>query len=127
MLYVVLKEEKNMNKSTATFDVLERIRELRKIHGDMSVYELSSRTGIPQSTISTWYSKNYYPPIDKIEAICKEFNISLEEFFHENTDSENPITLEDLHFLKKWHRLSAYQKNLIDNLASELQNNLTDK
>lgn len=116
-----------MDKPTANFDVLERIRELRRIHGDMSVYELSSRTGIPQSTISTWYSKNYYPPIDKIEVICREFDLSLEEFFHQNAESEDPLTLEDLHFLKKWRRLSSHQKEIINNLATELEKKQREK
>ena len=58
------------------FDVLARIQELRESR-EWSVYKLAKLSGIPQSTIATWYQKNLYPPIDKIEILCNTFQISL--------------------------------------------------
>ena len=62
------------------FDVLARIQELRESR-EWSVYKLAKLSGIPQSTIATWYQKNLYPPIDKIEILCNTFQISLHDFF----------------------------------------------
>lgn len=62
------------------FDVLKRIKELREARG-WSVYRLAKLSNIPQSTIATWYQKNLYPPIDKIEQLCDTFEISLADFF----------------------------------------------
>jgi transcriptional regulator with XRE-family HTH domain len=103
------------------FDVLARINELRKLYGDMSVYKLSKLSDISQSTISTWYSKDIYPPIDKLERICHVFNITLAEFFHLEEDSPDPITTEELQLIKKFHRLSSYHRKLLDELAGVLE------
>ena len=64
------------------FDVLEKITSLREERG-WTTYRLSKLSGIPQSTISTWYRKNLMPPIDKLEIICQTFGITLAEFFND--------------------------------------------
>ena len=38
------------------FDALNRIKELREARG-RSVYHMAKLSGIPQSTIATWYQK----------------------------------------------------------------------
>ena len=53
------------------FDVLARIQELRESR-EWSVYKLAKLSGIPQSTIATWYQKNLYPPIDNNKNSKKE-------------------------------------------------------
>ena len=53
------------------FDVLEKITSLREERG-WTTYKLSKLSGIPQSTISTWYRKNLMPPIDKLEIILQK-------------------------------------------------------
>ena len=47
----------------------ERILEL--VHErDMSQKEFSDRTGIPQSTMSSWRGKKQNPSLDKLQVIC---------------------------------------------------------
>ena len=47
----------------------ERILEL--VHErDMSQKEFSDRTGIPQSTMSSWKGKKQNPSLDKLQVIC---------------------------------------------------------
>ena len=53
-------------------DVLARITKLRLDRG-WTEYELAKRSGLPQSTISTWYSKNMLPTVTSLESICKGF------------------------------------------------------
>ena len=55
------------------FNVLERLQELREARG-LSVYRLAKLSGIPQSTIATWYQKNLYPPIDKLEMLLDRWD-----------------------------------------------------
>ena len=51
-------------------DVLARITKLRLDRG-WTDYELAKRSGLPQSTISSWYTKNMLPSISSHESICK--------------------------------------------------------
>ena len=72
-------------------DVLARIKKLRLERG-WTEYELAKRSGLPQSTISTWYSRNMLPTITSLESICKGFGISLSQFFLEDA-SGDPVVL----------------------------------
>ena len=68
-------------------DVIKKIDALREAHG-WTEYELAERSGISQSTISTWYRKNIYPSIPSLKTICDTFGITLSQFFlDEDRDS----------------------------------------
>lgn len=95
------------------FDVLGRINELRNAR-KWSVYKLAQLSGIPQSTIATWYQKNLCPPIDKLEMICNTFDISLSEFF--STDSRINLTDQQLDFMRKWESLTQKQRVAVDKI-----------
>lgn len=89
------------------FDVLGRINELRNTR-KWSIYRLAQLSGIPQSTIATWYQKNLCPPIDKLEMICNTFDISLSEFF--STNSSVAVNQKQMEIINKWELLSPKQK-----------------
>ena len=74
------------------FDVLERISFLMSERG-WSQNELAKRAGMTQSTVSSWYSRNYCPSVPTIERVCKAFGITLTEFFL--TDDDHSITLTE--------------------------------
>lgn len=99
------------------FDTLGRITELRKAR-NWSVYRLAILSGIPQSTIATWYQKNLYPPIDKIEILCETFEISLSEFFCEGTPKT--LTTEQENLLEKWNHLNTRNKKAVLQLINAL-------
>lgn len=99
-----------MNGGSPLFDVLSRIKELREARG-WSVYHLAKLSGIPQSTIATWYQKGLYPPVDKIESLCQAFGISLTEFFSDGTLFEASPEAGEL--LRQWGLLSPKQKAIL--------------
>ena len=96
------------------FDVLEKITSLREERG-WTTYRLSRLSGIPQSTISTWYRKNLMPPIDKLEIICQTFGITLAEFFND-TDVLISMTKEEKNMLKQWNLLTPPQRTAVMNI-----------
>jgi len=61
-------------------DVLGKITKFR-IERNWSEYQLAEKSGLPQSTISSWYRKNQIPTIPSLEKICNAFNITLAQFF----------------------------------------------
>ena len=92
------------------FNVLERLKELREARG-ISVYKLSKLSDIPQSTIATWYQKNLYPSIDKLEILCDTFGISLSEFF--STGNIKSLSKEQEMLLNKWNLLTPKEKEAV--------------
>ena len=86
-------------------DVLTRITKLRLNRG-WTDYELAKRSGLPQSTISSWYTKNMMPSVSSLENICKGFGISLSQFFLEEDSGEATI------LSRQQHRLLAYASRL---------------
>ena len=76
-------------------DILERIVALRKTKG-WTEYRLSVESGIPQSTISSWFRKSAQPSIASLEAICRATGITLSSFFadgniHTLTDEQKRL------------------------------------
>lgn len=92
------------------FDVLARLKQLRETR-NWSVYKLAKLSGIPQSTIATWYQKHLYPPIDKLEILCNTFGISLAEFFY--STSLESLDAEQASLLNQWNLLNSKQKKVI--------------
>lgn len=95
------------------FNTLARIQELREAR-KWSVYRLAKLSGIPQSTIATWYQKNLCPPIDKLEIICDTFGISLSEFF--SSGLPQSLTSEQTLLLKQWALLSPKEKKAVSGI-----------
>lgn len=101
------------------FDVLNRLKELREDRG-WSVYKLAKLSGIPQSTIATWYQKNLYPPIDKLEILCDTFGISLSEFF--STGNVKSLSDEQLSLLNCWNLLTPKERAAISGIFNAFLN-----
>lgn len=66
-------------------NVLERITYYRTQKG-WSEYQLAERSGLTQSTISSWYRKNLVPSIPSLNKICCAFGITLSQFFSEEEE-----------------------------------------
>ena len=58
-------------------NVLERITELTEAH-HWTEYQLAERSGLTQSTISSWYRKNMQPSLISLDKIAKAFGQRLD-------------------------------------------------
>ena len=89
---------------------LNRIQELLK-ERNWSMYTLSQRAGIPQSTLSNLFLRCNSPTIPTLERICGAFGITLEEFFHEESEKVSvppePLTSEEKKLLDRWRHLDG--------------------
>ena len=108
----------NNNYSESRFDVLARLTELRN-QRNMSVYKLAKLSGIPQSSIATWYQKGLYPPIDKLEILCDVLDITLADFF--NTDPV-PTQIPDTEgaLIKRYRLLTSEEKAAVDTVIDTI-------
>ncbi len=92
-------------------DILSVITEYREERG-WTEYQLSERSGLPQSTISSWYRKNMMPTILSLEKICSAFGITLSQLFAEG-DTPVSLTESQKKLLKGWSRLTEEQQAVV--------------
>jgi len=92
-------------------DILAIITANREARG-WTEYHLAERSGLPQSTISSWYRKNMIPTILSLEKICDAFGITLAQLFAER---ESPVSLTEsqTELLDRWARLDEKQQAVI--------------
>lgn len=95
-------------------DILKKINDER-LRRNWSEYTLAKNSGIPQSTISTWYRKSMQPTIASLEKICAGFGITLHEFFCDE-DSSDDLPKEKRELLEAWDKLSPDQRKALLNL-----------
>lgn len=93
-------------------DVLERITSYRQ-KKNWTEYELAERSGLTQSTISSWYRKGIIPTIPSLERVCSAFGITLSQFFAADEESFS-LTDTQKELLYEADRLTEQQlKSLI--------------
>lgn len=99
-------------------DTKSRIKELMDARG-WTIYELSKRSGIAQTTISNMWKRNTEPTIPTLRALCGGFGITLSQFFAEGEMVE--LTAEQKAFFLRWAALSAEQKDMLMRLVSSMK------
>ena len=87
--------------------IMQKIEELNNERG-WSLYELSKRTDISESTIYTWKRKNKCPSIPVLSKICAVYGITVYQFF--NGIGDESFTDEQKYVLNTWSVLSTQQK-----------------
>lgn len=99
-------------------DILSAITQYRLERG-WSEYQLAEHSGLPQTTISSWYRKNALPSIPSLEKICNAFDITLSQLFAEDN---TPITLtpKQKKLLESWARLSIEQQDIVSQLIDSM-------
>ena len=100
-------------------DVLKEILYYRQQKG-WTEYQLAERSGLPQTTISSWYCKNVVPTIPSLEKICTAFDITLSQLF---SYGDEPVLLTESQqeLLKRWAGLSSEQQALIFSLIDHMK------
>ena len=89
-------------------EILARISSYREARG-WTEYQLAERSGLPQSTISSWYRKDMVPTVPSLEKICKAFGITLSQLFAES-DAAVSLTDEQQRLLQCWAKLDEEQR-----------------
>ena len=100
-------------------DILQKIT-LERTARNWTEYQLAERSGLPQTTISSWYCKNTVPTIPSLEKICTAFGITLSQLFSHGGE---PVLLTDTQqkLLKRWAGLDSEQQALIFSLIDHMK------
>ena len=99
-------------------DILATITKYREERG-WTEYQLAEHSGLPQSTISSWYRKNLIPTIPSLEKICSAFGITLSQLFAEG-DTIGSLTASQKKLLDRWARLSEDQQSAVFMLIDKM-------
>ena len=99
-------------------DILSVITRYREARG-WSEYQLSEHSGLPQSTISSWYRKNLIPSISSLVKICDAFEITMSQLFAEDNDAVC-LTESQKALLECWSRLSTEKKEIVFQLIDKM-------
>lgn len=95
--------------------IMQKIEQLNSERG-WSLYELSKRTDIAESTIYTWRRKNKCPSINVLGKICEAYGITLYQFF--NGIGDNALTAEQSEVLTLWSLLETDEKASLQTIAN---------
>ena len=93
-------------------NVLEKITKFR-LERNWTEYQLAEKSGLPQSTISSWYRKNQIPTIPSLEKICDAFNITLAQFFSDENLEIIQVTKKQSDLLHEWNKLQDNQQQAV--------------
>ncbi len=102
-----------------SMNVLEKIRKFR-LERNWTEYQLAEKSELPQSTISSWYRKKQIPTIPSLEKICKAFEITLAQFFTDDSSETMPLTKRQSEVLHEWNKLNERQKKVVIALLKEM-------
>ena len=100
-------------------DILATITAYRQERG-WTEYQLAERSGLPQSTISSWYRKNMVPTIPSLKKICLAFGITLSQLLSEG-DEPVSLTEDQRKLLERWAKLNKDQQEVLFALIDKMQ------
>ncbi len=95
-------------------DILSQISARREERG-WTEYQLAEHSGLPQSTISSWYRKGMTPTVSSLEKICNAFGITLSQMFADGDEAVS-LTSSQRKLLQRWSKLTREQQRAIFNL-----------
>lgn len=99
-------------------DILSSISNYREARG-WTEYQLAEKSGLPQSTISSWYRKGMIPTIPSLEKICGAFGITLSQLFAEGEEAVT-LTESQRRLLEAWSRLNEEQQEAVFRLIEKM-------
>lgn len=99
-------------------DTKSRIKEMME-ERNWTVYELSKRSGLAQTTLANMWKRNTEPTIPTLRAICNGFGITMAQFFAEGEFVE--LTADQQEFFNNWAALSVKQKEMLMDLVRSMK------
>lgn len=99
-------------------DILTTITTYREQRG-WTEYQLAEESGLPQSTISSWYRKKMIPTIPSLEKICTAFGITLSQLFAEG-DEPVSLTASQRKLLENWSKLDEERQAVVFALIEKM-------
>lgn len=77
---------------------------------------------IGKSTVSSWFTGDRTPRMDKIDMLCRYFGVSRADIMepHAAEPGAEPLTVDEVRFIKAYRRLDEYHRRVIQKMAATL-------
>lgn len=98
-------------------DVKKRLRELMD-ERNWSVSQLARESELPRSTVQSLFTQDAEPMVSTLEAICKGLNITVSQFFEE--ESSVGLNDEERSLIFQWSCLGKREKQIVLELIEVL-------
>lgn len=98
---------------------MEKITTLRE-ERHWTEYQLAEKSGLTQSTISSWYRKNLLPTIPSLMKICEAFEITMSHFFLENSNQSVVLNDRQMELLEAASKLDKEQMDALIKFLNKL-------
>lgn len=99
---------------------IERLIELLE-NQKWTMYQLSKKSGISQSTISNLIRRGQQPSLYTLSKICAALGMNLSQFFdYDESHPREVLTYEQKIVLEKWTSLSPEQQEKVRKFIAEL-------
>lgn len=92
--------------------IANRIKELCD-KKQMTMYRLSKKTGISQSSLSNLMKRGSTPTFYTLERICEGLGITLPQFFSDDI-GKLELSLEQMKVLETWESLTDKEKEAVE-------------
>lgn len=105
-------------------ETLQKIQELLD-ERDWSLYRLAKESGIPYASLSSLFQKNNQPTVSTLRRICAGFDISMAEFFSDDTPYRKPeieLSTNEKDMIKSYRNLNRTNKKIILEMMKVLNN-----
>ena len=100
-------------------DVLEKIKKIKTERG-WSDYQLAKESGLPYSTVTSWYKNNITPSVSSLEHICNAFGITLSQFFLEKDATITKLSAEQSKVLSLWNKMTEEQQSKLSSFIDTI-------
>lgn len=75
-----------------------------------------------KSTVSSWFTGDRTPRMDKVDMLCRYFGVSRAELMEPITTPRiETLSQSELNMLRTYRRLTAYQRGLADAMLAALE------
>ena len=110
-----LQEEKPMiiNEKEYANVIAKNLRRLA-LEYDKTQNDIASALNVSKSSVSLWFNGKSTPRMDKIDALCKMFNVRRADIMEPKEETIHAaLTAEDIRLLSAYHAATEEQKKIV--------------
>lgn len=106
-----------------TIEIKDKIKELMKIK-NMTIYQLSLKSGVSEACIRNWYSKrNYAPNLEPLQKVATALDIPFAQLFIGNDEKLYPLDKTTKKLLDDYFSLDVEKRQLVADLIKQMKKN----